>query len=107
MEIEIISEEQGNRTAKAVLSPKTSVVLKELGGGELRIVKRLSGFDLQLVADNMYLYALTEINSEKLVPVANEIHLQSRANKFTINEYQSLRQAYDEAFDIPGDEKND
>lgn len=108
MEIEYSADEKGARLAKIKLSEKNTVTIKELGGGDFRIVRRLTGNDAQLIADNLALFSLVEVNGEKLVPVANDMHLQSRANKFTLKEYRDLGNSYDEAFDPlgAGDAKN-
>jgi hypothetical protein len=105
-QVELTTDEKGKRRAKVKLSANTTVLMRELGGGDFRLVRKLTGRDVQMITDNLALYSLLKINEEKLVPVANEMHLQSRSDKLSLQEYGQLPEAYDEAFNPTGDEKN-
>lgn len=98
-EIEHSEDEKGKRRATIRLSPGTVIEMRELDGGDFRKVRKLSGRDAHMLADNLALYSLVSINGKKLIDVANEMHLQARADKFpSLQEYGELPQAYDQAF---------
>jgi hypothetical protein len=98
-EIQYDEDEKGKRRATIRLSNATTVEMRELDGGDFRKVRKLSGRDAHMLSDNLALYALISINGKKLIDVANEMHLQSRAEKFpSLQEYGELPQAYDQAF---------
>ena len=98
-EIEHSEDEKGKRRATIRLSPGTVIEMRELDGGDFRKVRKLSGRDAHMLADNLALYALVSINGKKLIDVANEMHLQARADRFpSLQEYGELPQAYDQAF---------
>lgn len=98
-DIEHSEDEKGKRRATIRLSPGTVIEMRELDGGDFRKVRKLSGRDAHMLADNLALYSLVSINGKKLIDVANEMHLQARADKFpSLQEYGELPQAYDQAF---------
>lgn len=105
--IDLISDDKDQRQA-IVKMPEHTVVFRELGGGDFRRVRRLSGRDVHMITDNLALYSLVKIDNEKLVPVANEMHLQARADKLTLQEYGELPAVYDQAFNplSGGERKN-
>jgi hypothetical protein len=98
-EIEHSEDEKGKRRATIKLSKTTTIEMRELDGGDFRKVRKLSGRDAHMLSDNLALYALVSINGKKLIDVANDMHLQARADKFpSLQEYGELPQAYDQAF---------
>jgi hypothetical protein len=98
-EIEHSEDEKGKRRATIKLSKATTIEMRELDGGDFRKVRKLSGRDAHMLSDNLALYALVSINGKKLIDVANDMHLQARADKFpSLQEYGELPQAYDQAF---------
>jgi hypothetical protein len=98
-EIEHSEDDKGKRRATIKLSNGSVIEMRELDGGDFRKVRKLSGRDAHMLSDNLALYALVSVNGKKLIDVANEMHLQSRADKFpSLQEYGELPQAYDQAF---------
>ncbi len=94
----VVTQEENGRIATVKLSDKKTIVFRELGGRDTRVVQRMTGSDAHMITQNLALYALVSVNGEALAPVKNEMHFEIRADKFTMPEIFQLQSYYDEAF---------
>ena len=95
---DLTSVEDGKTVITVTLGKNKTVVMRDLSGSEVRKLQKISDGTGNTLGSDMALASIVSIDGEKLVPVANEMHLSDRAERFSSKEYFDLSLKFSEHF---------